>query len=129
MSEFRDETQQNGAMSKVTSKKRNVEEDEEKLFATDAHLDGDDDDDDDDLSDSEESVFSGLEDSGSDDDDDDDEEEADMNENGKNANVAENSETSIKTTGKTQEPFEEHDQELQVLTWPQNNPHYFNLEK
>ncbi|KAK3512054.1 hypothetical protein QTP70_028655, partial [Hemibagrus guttatus] len=105
MPELRAGAQKNGAMSKVKSKKRNVEEDEEKLFTTDGgHLD-DRDEGDDDLSDSEESVFSGLEDSGSDDEsgDDDEEaeeinlaEEADVNENGKSVSEADRSETSGK---------------------------------
>ncbi|KAB5531118.1 hypothetical protein PHYPO_G00137210 [Pangasianodon hypophthalmus] len=106
MPESGPETQHNGAMSKVKSKKRNVEEDEEELFTPDSgHLD-DSDEGNDDLSDSEESVFSGLEDSGSDDESDDDEEaeeidsaeeEADINENGKST-----SEPSTKTAGKPQ---------------------------
>ncbi|MCJ8746521.1 hypothetical protein PDJAM_G00142720 [Pangasius djambal] len=111
MPESGPETQHNGAMSKVKSKKRNVEEDEEELFTTDSgHLD-DSDEGNADLSDSEESVFSGLEDSGSDDESDDDEEaeeidssekEADINENGKSTSEAESSEPSTKTAGKPQ---------------------------
>ncbi|MCI4392300.1 hypothetical protein PGIGA_G00144370 [Pangasianodon gigas] len=111
MPESGPETQLNGAMSKVKSKKRNVEEDEEELFTRDSgHLD-DSDEGNDDLSDSEESVFSGLEDSGSDDESDDDEEaeeidsaeeEADINENGKSTSEAESSEPSTKTAGKPQ---------------------------
>ncbi|KAL6457347.1 hypothetical protein MHYP_G00343100 [Metynnis hypsauchen] len=76
MSECGVQVIQSGTMSKVTAKKRNVEEDEEQLPMFDksadeaGHLD-DSDEGNEDLSDSEESVFSGLEDSGSDDDDDD----------------------------------------------------------
>ncbi|KAL7830745.1 hypothetical protein SRHO_G00318720 [Serrasalmus rhombeus] len=83
MSECGVQVIRSGSMSKVTAKKRNVEEGEEQLpmFDEAGHLD-DCDEENEDLSDSEESVFSGLEDSGSDDDDDDDEEEEEEEEEG-----------------------------------------------
>ncbi|XP_065140570.1 ribosome biogenesis protein bop1 [Paramisgurnus dabryanus] len=93
-------------MTKIKSKKRNIEENEDEQLpifdkdsGKDGHLDDDDDDEGEaDLSDSEESVFSGLEDSGSDsdDEDDDDEDEDDDDDDGpglKSSDVEEDEKT------------------------------------
>ncbi|XP_057210906.1 ribosome biogenesis protein bop1 [Triplophysa rosa] len=90
-------------MSKLKSKKRNIDENEDEqlpIFEKDSGKDGHLDDDDDDyegqadLSDSEESVFSGLEESGSDSDDEEDEEEDDDNVSGlKSSDVEEDERT------------------------------------
>ncbi|XP_062846345.1 ribosome biogenesis protein bop1 [Trichomycterus rosablanca] len=98
-------TQLNGTMSKVKSKKRIAEVDEEQLpmFGKAGHLD--DSDENEDISDSEESVFSGLEDSGSDDKSDDDDSEVDSAEEFTKENDNEKSdddEPSTKTMSKPQ---------------------------
>ncbi|XP_030644930.1 ribosome biogenesis protein bop1 [Chanos chanos] len=87
-----------------SSKKRNIEEDEEQLPIFDNNNKNagalDNDEGDSDVSDSEESVFSGLEDSGSDSDDDDDDDDDDVEEEDADEDL-DNEDANVKANGQS----------------------------